>query len=467
MALGSPMQNYMTPDGTMGSAQGQAYVRGDSMPQYAEPFFQELGGGPRQDPQRGTYLQGYPDRPQSQFGGYNPYSQPQSQFGGYNPYSQGGLGGGFGGRYGGGGFGASPMRYQGGNYGGGMGQIMPTNIPYRDPGYGSPMRSQNLIQNLGGHQSLRDPYRAQSSMNDLYNFRGNQYGSPQAGMPPVGGRPGGKGGRSPQMPGMGGNPGIGDPPRVPFGDLQGGGYAGGRPGGKGGRGGGQGEMPASNTSGGLMTGDPAPAQPAAPLGPLTDSRLAMGADGRYSFTGDEGNVMNDLTRSGAESMIAEYGVNPEAYRASFAGKPPEEQGVSSAPAPVWPAPGSKHPDTGETQEEISARWKRETAAEAAWRSPETGESRSEISERWKKEEAAKAAAAGTVPPAQPPPTQAGAPAGNLPPNVLAAMRAAGVDPATIMQGMGNIGFSRGGQVNRQRPQSSYNQIINNLASSRR
>ena len=45
--------------------------------------------------------------------------------------------------------------------------------------------------------------------------------------------------------------------------------------------------------------------------------------------------------------------------------PPEE-----APEPVWPEPGSRHPETGETQEEISARWKREEAAKAEDPPPE-------------------------------------------------------------------------------------------------
>ena len=479
MALGSPLHEYMMPDGTMESAQGR------SMPQYAKPFYQELGGGPRKHPQ--PYQQGYPDRPQtmgfggdelnrrrqmmgdfnrqpqSQFGGYNPYSQPQSQFGGYNPYSQGGLGGGYtgggnlGGRYGGG-FGASPMRYQGGNYGGGMGQIMPTNIPYRDPGYGSPMRTQNLIQNMGGPQSFRDPYRNQSTMDQLDNFRGNQYGSPQAGMPPMGGRPGGKGGRAGgQGPSLPRNPGS------PDGQYGGGQPTGGRPGGKGGRGGvqgGLGETPASNTSDGLMAGDQAPAQPAAPLEPLTDSRLTMGDDGRYSFTGAEGNVMSDLTRTGAEGIVAEYDSDPAAYQASFAAKDPAEQGLGSttppaaAAAPVWPAPGSRHPDTGETQEEISARWKVETqagkdkaaadAAAAAAPAQVAGGAGLSAAD-------AAAAAAATAPPAgqaQVGSTQVGP--SNFSPEAIAAMEAAGVDPSKIMQDIGNFGgmFASGGQVGR-------------------
>ena len=56
-------------------------------------------------------------------------------------------------------------------YGGGMGQVIPTNIPFRDPGYGAPVRTQNLIQSLSGPNSLMDPYRAQQSMGMLDRFR--------------------------------------------------------------------------------------------------------------------------------------------------------------------------------------------------------------------------------------------------------------------------------------------------------
>ena len=99
--------------------------------------------------------------------------------------------------------------------GGGMGQVMPTNIPYRDPGYGSPMRTQNLIQSLRGPQySFRDPNRKYNTMRMLENFRGGNMGpilSPYP-MPspyePYGGGFGGKGGRMP-MPGMPGMPGKG------------------------------------------------------------------------------------------------------------------------------------------------------------------------------------------------------------------------------------------------------------------
>ena len=90
--------------------------------------------------------------------------------------------------------------------GGGMGQVMPTNIPFRDPGYGSPMLTQNLIQSLGGPQSsFRNTYRPYSTLGMLDRFRGGNMGSPYP-MPYPMPSPGGKGGRMPMpgMPGKGG-----------------------------------------------------------------------------------------------------------------------------------------------------------------------------------------------------------------------------------------------------------------------
>jgi len=164
----------------------------------------------------------------SQFYGQNQFGQ----YGGmpFNPY-----GGGFGimptSSYGGG-FGGglmspfpprfpSPYRnpyYMEPVYGGGMGQVRPTNIPFRDPGYGSPMLTQNLIQSLGGPQtSFRNTYRPYSTLGMLDRFRGGNMGSlypmpyPQygggfggkGGSMPMPGMPG-KGGRMPGMPGKGG-----------------------------------------------------------------------------------------------------------------------------------------------------------------------------------------------------------------------------------------------------------------------
>ena len=40
---------------------------------------------------------------------------------------------------------------------GAWGQVIPTNIPFRDQGYGSPMLSQNLIQSLSGPNNLMNP----------------------------------------------------------------------------------------------------------------------------------------------------------------------------------------------------------------------------------------------------------------------------------------------------------------------
>ena len=56
-------------------------------------------------------------------------------------------------------------------YGGGMGQVIPTNIPFRDPGYGAPVRSQNLIQALSGPNSMIDPNRGMYTLNMMDRFR--------------------------------------------------------------------------------------------------------------------------------------------------------------------------------------------------------------------------------------------------------------------------------------------------------
>ncbi|MAS98092.1 MAG: hypothetical protein CMF29_04090 [Kiritimatiellaceae bacterium] len=64
-------------------------------------------------------------------------------------------------------------------YGGGMGQVIPTNIPFRDPGYGAPVRSQNLIQALSGPNSMIDPNRSMYTLNMMDRFRQRpDYGMP-------------------------------------------------------------------------------------------------------------------------------------------------------------------------------------------------------------------------------------------------------------------------------------------------
>jgi hypothetical protein len=72
------------------------------------------------------------------------------------------------------------------------------------------MRTQNLIQSLGGPQtSFRDPNRKYNTMRMLENFRGGNMGSPYPmPYPQYGGGFGGKGGSMP-MPGMPGMPGKG------------------------------------------------------------------------------------------------------------------------------------------------------------------------------------------------------------------------------------------------------------------
>lgn len=120
----------------------------------------------------------------SGFKGRNPYPQ-QSQYGYPSPYPS-----------------PYPMpspyfepRNFGGIRGGGMGQVTPTNIPFRDPGYGSPVRTQNLISAMSGPQDLMSD-RRMGSLNMLDQLR-SRPDSPGQFMPsPFGGRSGGaKGGR--------------------------------------------------------------------------------------------------------------------------------------------------------------------------------------------------------------------------------------------------------------------------------
>ena len=75
-------------------------------------------------------------------------------------------------------------------FGGGMGQVIPTNIPFRDQGYGAPMRSQNLIQSLSGPNNLMNPYRSNTTLDMLDRFRGGGggcYAPPGGGGYPPGG----------------------------------------------------------------------------------------------------------------------------------------------------------------------------------------------------------------------------------------------------------------------------------------
>ena len=111
-------------------------------------------------------------------------------------------------------------------WGGGMGQVNPTNIPFRDPGYGSPMMSQNLIQSLSGPNNLMNPYRRDTTLGMMDRFRGHGGG--------FGGGFGGGWGGMPNDPYYGGGfgGGYGQPPG---GGFPGGGMPPGRPGGKGGR----------------------------------------------------------------------------------------------------------------------------------------------------------------------------------------------------------------------------------------
>ena len=107
----------------------------------------------------------FPPRQQPMPRGYrNPYAPSpfyQQRFDRYAPMMPQGGGGG---RYG--------NQNMGSIWGGGMGQVIPTNIPFRDQGYGSPMLSQNLIQSLSGPNNLMNPYRRDTTLDMLGRFRG-------------------------------------------------------------------------------------------------------------------------------------------------------------------------------------------------------------------------------------------------------------------------------------------------------
>ena len=133
----------------------------------------------------------FPPRQQQMPRGYrNPYAPSpvyQQRFDRYAPMMP---------QDGGGGYGNQNM---GPIFGGGMGQVTPTNIPFRDQGYGAPMRSQNLIQSLSGPNNLMNPYRRDTTLNMLDRFRGGGgggYPSPYAPSPFYQQSGGGKGGRA-------------------------------------------------------------------------------------------------------------------------------------------------------------------------------------------------------------------------------------------------------------------------------
>ena len=132
--------------------------------------------------------------------GNNPYQRRMPQYGGFSPYQQvmpqnnGGFNSGFGGGnqysapfYSMGRDSLSPIR------GGGMGQVVPTNIPFRDPGYGSPVRTQNLISAMSGPQDLMSD-RRMGSLNMIDQLR-SRPDYPGSFMPaPFRGGKGGRGG---------------------------------------------------------------------------------------------------------------------------------------------------------------------------------------------------------------------------------------------------------------------------------
>jgi hypothetical protein len=128
--------------------------------------------------------------------GNNPYQRRMPQYGGFSPNQQimpqynGGFGGGN--QY------SAPFYGMGRDTlgsirGGGMGQVIPTNIPFRDPGYGSPVRTQNLISAMSGPQDLMSD-RRMGSLNMLDQLR-SRPDYPGSFMPaPFRGGKGGRGG---------------------------------------------------------------------------------------------------------------------------------------------------------------------------------------------------------------------------------------------------------------------------------
>ena len=176
--------------------------RGNAGGGYSPPInFNPFIPAPREAPfSYGNQNRQFPPRMQQMPPSYrNPYAPspfPQQGFGRYSPMMpQGGRG----------------RRYGNQNmrpiFGGGMGQVVPTNMPFRDQGYGSPMRSQNLIQSLSGPNNLMNPYRGDTTLGMLDRFRGNAgggyppppprqaflspYGGGGGGYPPPGGGGGG------------------------------------------------------------------------------------------------------------------------------------------------------------------------------------------------------------------------------------------------------------------------------------
>ena len=255
----------------------------------------------------------FPPRQQPMPPGYrNPYAPSpfyQQRFDQYAPMMPqgGGGGGGYfprrgsqfpgGGRYGNQNMG--PIR------GGGMGQVIPTNIPFRDQGYGAPMLSQNLIQSLSGPNNLMNPYRRDTTLDMLDRFRG---GGGWGGMP--------------------NDPYYGDP-------YYGGGGGGGQPGG--GKGGNLPQVPTDQVPNrGPLPGDVPETQ--TPGSPTPFQLPPPGADGRYTFTHPTDGDITGLTEMGWRQMELEvYG--PSGRRPPTGEAPPPETKAATGSDYGITAPG--------------------------------------------------------------------------------------------------------------------------------
>ena len=280
--------------------------------------YQGGGGGgdigryfpPRQQPMPPGYRNPYAPSPfyQQRFDRYAPMMpQGGGGGGGYNPRGGGGMfggGGGYnpylpqrdwrgsqfpgGGRYGNQNMG--PIR------GGGMGQVIPTNIPFRDQGYGAPMLSQNLIQSLSGPNNLMNPYRRDTTLDMLSRFRGG--GGGWGGMPndPYYGDPYYGGGGGQPGGGKGGNLPIGQRPTD------------------------QGPLPETQTPGWSLSPPP------------------PGADGRYTFSHPTQGDITGLTEDGWRQMELEvYG--PSGKQPSTGEAPPPETKAATGSDYGITAPG--------------------------------------------------------------------------------------------------------------------------------
>ena len=402
----------------------------------------------------------FPPRQQPMPPGYrNPYAPSpfyQQRFDRYAPMMPQGGGGG---RYG--------NQNMGSIWGGGMGQVIPTNIPFRDQGYGSPMLSQNLIQSLSGPNNLMNPYRRDTTLDMLGRFRGGG-----------GGWGGGWGGmrNDPYYDRWGGG---GYPPAYD----DGGGYPPGRGGGgKGGRGGGGNVPSPENGAPPPETGNGAPPPETGNGAPPTDKVTWTNSETGQTWLAEPGWTPPDgwgpNWTSGSEQSTeqtfsterpadARYGVGHEGKNLSEADvNYLRNQGVTiQADGSVSPADFKAWADTRggvrqhpEIQRRMDERgWSVEQAerhnASAVKQGADLDGDGYVTKAEWKEHRASNQPSAGNNGQAagngQATTNTNNSNSYNFPPAALAALEAAGIDPATLnpadfAQGIGSM--AGGGQV---------------------